>query len=216
MKKIRILNVAQAAGGVDRYIRMLLKYLDKDKFENVLVCSQDFHEEDYKGLVISFEQIEMTRAIGGNDLKAIKEVRALIKKYKPDIVYIYNENSISASHNEANHEFVIKCFEKIKAFIDTSDNKEMLKPWFDNRLLYVIVTTAISGYFNPTNTEPYADKKRKYAAYLEKPIVKEALKTKNTVGIGKQREVVLFLIKHRMYLMLDMMGKIRKWQKEHR
>lgn len=78
MKKIRILNVAQAAGGVDRYIRMLLKYLDKDKFENVLVCSQDFHEEDYKGLVISFEQIEMTRAIGGNDLKAIKEVRALI------------------------------------------------------------------------------------------------------------------------------------------
>lgn len=29
MKKIRILHVAQAAGGVDRYIRMLLKYLDK-------------------------------------------------------------------------------------------------------------------------------------------------------------------------------------------
>lgn len=29
MKKIKILHVAQAAGGVDRYIRMLLKYLDK-------------------------------------------------------------------------------------------------------------------------------------------------------------------------------------------
>ena len=29
MKKVRILHVAQAAGGVDRYIRMLLKYLDK-------------------------------------------------------------------------------------------------------------------------------------------------------------------------------------------
>ena len=46
--KIRILHVAQAAGGVDRYIRMLLKYLDKEKFENILVCSQDFHEEDYR------------------------------------------------------------------------------------------------------------------------------------------------------------------------
>lgn len=135
---------------------------------------------------------------------------------KPFYHYIYNENSISASHNEANHEFVIKCFEKIKAFIDTSDNKEMLMPWFDNRLLYVIVTTAISGYFNLTNTEPYADKKRKYAAYLEKTIVKEALQTKNTVGIGKQREVVLFFIKHRMYLMLDIMGRMRKWQKEHK
>ena len=62
--KIKILHVAQAAGGVDRYIRMLLKYLDKDKFENILVCSQDFNKEDYKGLVSHFEQIEMTRAIG--------------------------------------------------------------------------------------------------------------------------------------------------------
>ena len=47
MRRIRILHVAQAAGGVDRYIRMLLKYLDKDKFENILVCSQAFHKEDY-------------------------------------------------------------------------------------------------------------------------------------------------------------------------
>lgn len=85
--KIRILHVAQAAGGVDRYIQMLLKYLDKEKVENILVCSQDFHKDDYNGLVDYFEQIEMTRAIGGNALKAIKEVRALIKKYNPDIVY---------------------------------------------------------------------------------------------------------------------------------
>ena len=91
--KIKILHVAQAAGGVDRYIRMLLKYLDKDKFENVLVCSQDFHEEDYRDLVDSFEQVEMTRAIGGNDLKAIKAVRALIKKYNPDIVYAHSSKA---------------------------------------------------------------------------------------------------------------------------
>ena len=91
--KIRILHVAQAAGGVDRYIRMLLKYLDKEKFENILVCSQDFHEEDYRGLVDSFEQIEMTRAVGGNDLKAIKAVRTLIKKYNPDIVYAHSSKA---------------------------------------------------------------------------------------------------------------------------
>lgn len=91
--KIRILHVAQAAGGVDRYIRMLLKYLDKEKFENILVCSQDFHEEDYRDLVDSFEQVEMTRAIGGSDLKAIKGVRALIKKYKPDIVYAHSSKA---------------------------------------------------------------------------------------------------------------------------
>lgn len=92
-REIRILHIAQAAGGVDRYIRMLLKYLDKEKFENILVCSQDFREEDYRGLVDSFEQIEMTRAIGGNDLKAIKAVRNLIKRYNPDIVYAHSSKA---------------------------------------------------------------------------------------------------------------------------
>lgn len=92
-KKIRILHVAQAAGGVDRYIQMLLKYLDKESFENILVCSQDFQKKDYKGLVTSFEQIEMTRAIGINDLKAIEIVRKLIKKYNPDIVYAHSSKA---------------------------------------------------------------------------------------------------------------------------
>ena len=40
--KIRILHVAQAAGGVDRYIRMLLKYLDKEKFENNPTMAVDY------------------------------------------------------------------------------------------------------------------------------------------------------------------------------
>ena len=172
----------------------------------LLINNQIFHDEVLRQ---GAEGLEF-------NLRLFEKLESAIFINEPFYHYIYNENSISASHNEANHEFVIRCFEKIKEFIDTSDNKEMLKPWFDNRLLYVIVTTAISGYFNPTNTEPYADKKRKYAAYLGKPIVKEALKTKNTVGIGKQRKIVLFFIKHHMFLALDMMGKMRKWQKEHR
>ena len=91
--KIKILHVAQAAGGVDRYIRMLLKYLDKNKFENILVCSQDFRKEDYEGLADAFEQIEMERAIGKNDLKAIGKVRKFIKKYNPDIVYAHSSKA---------------------------------------------------------------------------------------------------------------------------
>lgn len=130
--------------------------------------------------------------------------------------YIYNENSISASYNEKNQESVIKCFEKIKSFIDESNNRELLKLWFDNRLLYVIVTTAISGYFNPTNPEPYKEKKRKYEAFLEKPIVKEALQTKNRAGLGKQRQMIVFLTKQKLFFALNILGKIRKWQKKHK
>ena len=93
MDKIRILHIAQSAGGVDRYIRMLLKYLDKDKFENVFVCSQDFVEKDYEGLVDAFKQIEMHRAIGIDDIKTVAKVRKLIKKYRPDIVYAHSSKA---------------------------------------------------------------------------------------------------------------------------
>lgn len=92
-RKIRILHVAQAAGGVDRYLRMLLKYLDKDRFENIVVVSQDFKKTDYAGLASYFEQVEMSRAIGGNDIKATREVRKLIKHYNPDIVYAHSSKA---------------------------------------------------------------------------------------------------------------------------
>lgn len=92
-KKIRILHVAQAAGGVDRYIRMLLKYMNKEEFENVLICSNDFKRENYIGLTDYFEQIDMKRSIGKNDLNAIKTVRKLIKKYNPDIVYAHSSKA---------------------------------------------------------------------------------------------------------------------------
>lgn len=93
MKKIRILHVAQAAGGVDKYIQMLLKYLDKDKFENIMVCSQDYVRKNYEDLVIAFEQIFMQREIGLEDLKTVRNVRKLIKKYKPDIVYAHSSKA---------------------------------------------------------------------------------------------------------------------------
>lgn len=92
-KKIRILHVAQAAGGVDRYIRMLLKYLDKGKFENILVCSNSFRMKDYEKLVSHFEQVQMAREIGKNDVRAIRVVRKLIKKYAPDIVYAHSSKA---------------------------------------------------------------------------------------------------------------------------
>lgn len=92
-KKIKVLYIAQAAGGVDIYLRMLLKYLDKDRFENIVVVSQDFKKANYGGLASYFEQLEMSRAIGGNDINAIKEVRKLIKKYQPDIVYAHSSKA---------------------------------------------------------------------------------------------------------------------------
>ncbi len=92
-RKIKIMHVAQAAGGVDCYLRMLLKYLDKEKFENIVVLSSNFVREDYACLADEYETVEMQRSIGKHDIKAIVEVRKLIKKYKPDIVYAHSSKA---------------------------------------------------------------------------------------------------------------------------
>ncbi len=90
MKK-RIMHIVQSAGGVERYILMLLKNMDSSKYENILVCSNDYKEENYNGLVNAFECINMIRPINiVSDVKAIIYVRSIIKKYKPNIVYMHS------------------------------------------------------------------------------------------------------------------------------
>ena len=92
-RKIRILHIAQAAGGVDRYLKMLFKYMDSALFENILICSDVFKADDYKSLVDKFEFVEMHREIGLNDIKAAAKVRKLIRKYNPDIVYAHSSKA---------------------------------------------------------------------------------------------------------------------------
>ncbi len=91
--KIRVMHIAQAAGGVARYLNCLFKYMDNDKIENIFVCSYDFKEDEFKGIVDIFEQIDMQRSIGAKDLKSASAVRKLIKKYNPDIVYAHSSKA---------------------------------------------------------------------------------------------------------------------------
>ena len=149
------------------------------------------------------------------NIRLFEQIESALFINRPFYHYLYNENSISSSHSEENHHFVIRCFEKIRDLIEASSNRDRLVPWFDNRLLYVIITTAISGYFNPDNPAPFSEKKKGYAAYLQQPIVQQALKTENLRGLSRQRRIVLFLIRHRQFRALDAMGRARKWQKEH-
>lgn len=147
------------------------------------------------------------------NLRLFDKVENAVFTSQPLYHYIYNENSISAHHDEKNHDFVLKCFEKIRKFIETSRQRDVLLDWFNNRLLYVVITTAISGYFSPMNTEPYREKKRKYKAYLQRPIICEALKTDNLAYLSTQRRVILILIRLRQFWALSLLGKMRYRQK---
>ena len=135
---------------------------------------------------------------------------------KPFYHYIYNDASFSAAPDDATHKYVLMSFERIKQSIQTSRNKDKLETWFDNRLLYVIVTTAISGYFSPLNKDTYNVRVKKFKRFMGNDMISGAIQTKNYDGVSFQRKTVLFFIKHKMYCCLEMMGKMRKWQKDHR
>ena len=95
--KIRIMYIAQAAGGVDCYLKMLLKYMNKEAFENIVVFSEDYKKEDYCGLVDAYEVVKMQRAVGIQDFVAIRRIRKIIKKYQPDIVYAHSSKAGAVS-----------------------------------------------------------------------------------------------------------------------
>lgn len=91
-----VLHIAEAPGGVERYLVTLLTKMKKyPEFEHVLVCSTLFDKEKFRGLVKSVTVIpDMHNAISAShDLKAIIQVRRAIKHYKPDIVYCHSSKA---------------------------------------------------------------------------------------------------------------------------
>ncbi len=93
---MRVLHIAEASGGVERYLITLLTKLKKyPEFEHILVCSITFDSEKFKGLVSNIEVIDsMHNAISiQSDSKAILAVRKVIKKYKPNIVYCHSSKA---------------------------------------------------------------------------------------------------------------------------
>lgn len=92
----KIMHVTQANGGVAEYIKMLLKYMDSKKYENILVYPYKYKEEisDFNNLVDSIELINITREINCiNDFKALVQLYKVIKKYNPDLIYLHSSKA---------------------------------------------------------------------------------------------------------------------------
>lgn len=92
-KKIRVLHVAEAAGGVERYLETLFKY-SNDKVENILVCSQNYDYEKFKILADRVIVLKMAHDIDPwADIKVEGALRRIIKQLKPNIVYAHSSKA---------------------------------------------------------------------------------------------------------------------------
>ena len=92
-RKIRVLHVAEAAGGVERYLETLFKY-SKGKVENILVCSQNYDYKKFKTLADRVIVLKMSHDIEpSSDIKVERTLRRIIKQVKPDIVYAHSSKA---------------------------------------------------------------------------------------------------------------------------
>lgn len=91
MQKIRVVHVAEAAGGVERYLYALLKNSDSQKIENYLIVSQHYEMGKFKKYVSGEYQLQMNHAANlKNDKVTIKQIKKIVKQIKPDIVYAHS------------------------------------------------------------------------------------------------------------------------------
>ena len=87
---MKIVHIAECAGGVDRYLEMLLPRL-KDEFLQVFICSHNFNVEKYQSMVENVEQIDLEQSFSPVKIsQQVRHIRALLKKYRPDVVYCHS------------------------------------------------------------------------------------------------------------------------------
>lgn len=84
---MRVLHVAECIGGVDRYLRSLIKY---SECENYMILSQLYNKDDYAVLADHVEIMHMRHSVGLSALFESISLRKHIKKIKPDIVYAHS------------------------------------------------------------------------------------------------------------------------------
>jgi len=94
--KKKIVHIAQSPGGVAEYLYLLLANMNTQKYDNILILS-----EEYKPQINRFEKIAskiyfvpMTREISiKQDMNAIIKIHKIIKKLKPDIIYMHSSKA---------------------------------------------------------------------------------------------------------------------------
>lgn len=87
---MKILHIAECAGGVDRFLKMLLPLME-ERYEQVFICSRNFDLEKYRGLVDRVLQTDMRRSLSPWCVaREVVRLRRLLSAEMPDVVYCHS------------------------------------------------------------------------------------------------------------------------------
>lgn len=94
-EKIKIIHVAQANGGVERYLKMFFKY-SKNQYENYLIASNQYESSkaEFEKLGVKVFFVDMIREINFiKDIKAMYDIYKIINLIKPNFVYSHSSKA---------------------------------------------------------------------------------------------------------------------------
>lgn len=84
---MKILHIAECAGGVERYLQMLLPRLEKKGIKQYFICSRNYDESLYGKIVDGVQQMDLTQSfsplcvIKKSELFAVKSKRLILTSY---------------------------------------------------------------------------------------------------------------------------------------
>lgn len=138
--------------------------------------------------------------------------------YSNDLLwhYVFNDESITQTASLRNNTLIVQCLEWMDEYIKHSRNSIDMHPMLLNRCLYAIVTAAISGCFNPNDSTSFKEKKQHFQTFMSHSLCIEALNSGPRKGIDLQRRIVLLLIKYHLYLLISILGWMRRKQLENK
>lgn len=136
--------------------------------------------------------------------------------HQPFYNYVYVKNSITHTPNLENNILMIDGLDYIERYADSHPVIPKYRKNLLNRVLYAIITAAIQGCFNPTNTMKYRDQVQWYSNFLDNPLIKKALKEADRIGLNTQRKIMLFMIENKLYRGLQLFSWLRKCQLSNR
>lgn len=135
---------------------------------------------------------------------------------EPLLHYRYNENSISHTASVKNNILTVRCMEWIDNYVKSSSNPLDLHAGVLNRMLYIVCTTAITGYFNPYYNKSFHDKISEFEVFMSEPLVDKAMISASRDGLNLQRKIILLLVKYRLYCLIAFLGWLRRKQLENK
>lgn len=127
--------------------------------------------------------------------------------------YVYNDKSITLTISKNNIDLLLKGIDKLYLDLQNSKYNKELENELDTRINYVIVTTVVSGIFAPNNKVNNIEKKQMMNLLMNNDKVLRAINNKNVI-LDIKRRIIIFLIKKNCYLLLKLIAKTRRIQKE--